>query len=374
MRKRTLHIISFNIPFPANYGGVIDVFYKIKALHAEGIAIILHAFEYGRTPAPELKKYCSKIYYYHRPISLLAQVSSLPFIVKSRHAKELLQNLQLDDHPILFEGLHTCYFLQYPQLKDRKKYIRMHNVEWEYYSHLAKMEPQFFKKKYFKIESWKLKRFEKIVTSSEAILAISKNDTHYFSKKYSTLNTQYIPAFHPNDKVMATPGKGEYILFHGDLSVKDNANAVIFLLEKIMQHIDYQLIVAGLNPSQMLKEKINQYKNVNLEANVSNERMDDLIKNAHVNILLSFQSAGMKLKLLNALFKGRFCVVNNFMIKNTGLEECCEIGNQPLELQKILKDLFRKEFSDQAILLRKEKLETLFSNQNTAKKIMDIIF
>ncbi len=26
-----IHLISFDVPFPADYGGVIDVFYKIKA-------------------------------------------------------------------------------------------------------------------------------------------------------------------------------------------------------------------------------------------------------------------------------------------------------------------------------------------------------
>ena len=37
--EKHLHIISFDVPYPANYGGVIDVFYKLKALHAEGIKI-----------------------------------------------------------------------------------------------------------------------------------------------------------------------------------------------------------------------------------------------------------------------------------------------------------------------------------------------
>jgi len=32
----SLHIISFNIPYPPDYGGVMDVFYKIKALHDLG--------------------------------------------------------------------------------------------------------------------------------------------------------------------------------------------------------------------------------------------------------------------------------------------------------------------------------------------------
>ena len=29
--ERHLNIIAFNIPWPANYGGIIDVYYKMKA-------------------------------------------------------------------------------------------------------------------------------------------------------------------------------------------------------------------------------------------------------------------------------------------------------------------------------------------------------
>jgi hypothetical protein len=41
---RELHIISFNVPYPPNYGGVMDVFFKIRALHEQGIKIHLHCF------------------------------------------------------------------------------------------------------------------------------------------------------------------------------------------------------------------------------------------------------------------------------------------------------------------------------------------
>ncbi|MDL2222466.1 hypothetical protein LJB98_00015 [Bacteroidales bacterium OttesenSCG-928-M11] len=66
MKEAYLHIISFNIPYPPNYGGVIDVFYKLKTLSENGINIILHTYEYGRKQAPELEKYCKKVYYYKR--------------------------------------------------------------------------------------------------------------------------------------------------------------------------------------------------------------------------------------------------------------------------------------------------------------------
>ncbi len=37
-----LHIIAFDIPFPPDYGGVIDVYYKIKTLSEAGVRIHLH--------------------------------------------------------------------------------------------------------------------------------------------------------------------------------------------------------------------------------------------------------------------------------------------------------------------------------------------
>ena len=57
MSSKQLHIISFDVPFPADYGGVIDVFFKIKALHKADVKIILHCFEYGRLPQVELRKF-----------------------------------------------------------------------------------------------------------------------------------------------------------------------------------------------------------------------------------------------------------------------------------------------------------------------------
>jgi hypothetical protein len=46
--NKTLHIICHDVPWPADYGGVVDLFYKIKALHDEGVKIKLHCFDYGR--------------------------------------------------------------------------------------------------------------------------------------------------------------------------------------------------------------------------------------------------------------------------------------------------------------------------------------
>ena len=175
-----LHIVAFNVPFPADYGGVIDVFFKIKTLAKAGAKIHLHCFQYGRKQALELENLCEDVNYYPRKTGLIGIAPKLPYIVSSRRSKTLLTNLQNDDYPILFEGLHSCYYLNHSSLKDRKRFVRTHNVEWHYYRDLAKVEGSFFRKLYLKTESKRLKTFEKKLQAATAIFPISPNDTLYY--------------------------------------------------------------------------------------------------------------------------------------------------------------------------------------------------
>ena len=64
--------------------------------------------------------------------------SSTPYIVKTRKHSSLLDNLSNTMQPIVFDGLHTTYFLKDPKLKEHKKIVRTHNIEHEYYHHLSK--------------------------------------------------------------------------------------------------------------------------------------------------------------------------------------------------------------------------------------------
>jgi hypothetical protein len=111
LTKQKLHIVSLDVPYPADYGGAIDIFYRIKALHELGFDITLHVFEYGRGKQEELSKF-AKVNYYSRNKSFFQLFSTRPFIVQTRRSKALLAHLLQDDAPILFEGIHTTWFLE----------------------------------------------------------------------------------------------------------------------------------------------------------------------------------------------------------------------------------------------------------------------
>ena len=371
MPEQHLHIVSFDIPFPANYGGVIDVFYKAEALAKKGIQVHLHCFEYNRDHSEELEKLFFSVHYYKRDISKKQLFKSIPYIVSSRFSEALVQNLLKDDYPILLEGLHTSGLLDEPRLNGRKRIVRTHNIEHEYYQNLAKVENDLFKKYYFYNESAKLKRYEKILEKSDLLLSISKNDEKYFSKHYK--HVEFVPAFHPFKKVDSKLGKGEYVLYHGNLSVPENSNAAKFLVNNVFNDLDIPLKVAGLNPPAQLRNLFNNGKNIELIPNPDDDTLNELIKNAHINISVTAQRTGLKLKLLNTLYNGRFCLVNDKMLSGSKLDDLCVIANDQWKMKRAIKSLFKEEFTAEKIEDRKEKLGTVYNNGHNVEQLINLV-
>ena len=376
--NKHLHIISFDVPYPPDYGGAIDVFYKLKALHAEGVKIHLHCFEYGRSEKKELEKYCDKVFYYKRKMGKHLLFDSLPYIVVTRSSEELVQNLLKDDAPILFEGLHCCFHLNDPSLKDRKKIVRMHNIEHNYYANLAQVEKGFFRKKYFENEAKKLEKFESVLNLTHAIAAISPADTKYLAGKYGTpslrdKNVSNIMAFHPHETITIKEGKGDFTLYHGSLAVGENNKAALYLANEIFNDISTPLVIAGNGASDELKNAILNKKNIQLKENISIEKIYSLIQNAQINILPTFQATGIKLKLLSALYSGRHCLVNSTMVSNTGLEPLCHIADSPSEMKKKIAELMLAPFNLDEKRKRILILEERFSNKTNTKKLLSLI-
>ncbi|MDX2173707.1 MAG: glycosyltransferase [Bacteroidota bacterium] len=372
---QAINIISFDVPFPANYGGVIDVFYKLVALKNAGVKIHLHCFEYGRQHPTELEGLCEKIYYYKRNTSVSSHFSLLPYTVKSRQSKQLEENLLSNNYPILFEVLHTCYLLNDSRFANRKKIYRHSNIEHEYYSELAKAETSLIKKLFLKVEAFKLKRFEKILNKANLILAVNKKDADYFAQKYSAVKTLYLPSFHQNNTLTIKEGKGDYCLYNGNLSVSENYEAALWLIENVFSKINFKVIIAGLNPPQFLETKISNYKNIELIKNPSQQQMNELIANAQIHTLYTKQPTGLKLKLLNVLYAGRFVVCNSNMVAGTDLkaDESIFICNTPNDFINSILTVFLLSFKSELVTKRDLQLD-VFSNLKNTQLLLNEVF
>lgn len=366
-----IHLVSFNVPYPPDYGGVMDVFYKISALKQQGTGVILHCFTYGRSRSKTLERECLRVHYYRRDLNLFHIFSSEPFIVRSRNSEDLLKDLRADNYPVIFEGMHTTHFLRHPSLEGRFTMVRTHNIEHIYYRNLAANEKNPIRKLYYNSEAGKLEKYEYVLSRASVLLTISPGDTEYFGSKYG--NAVFVGPFHPSNECRSLNGKGNYVLLHGDFSTAENNAAARFMLKEIVPRWQYRTVIAGKRPSQEIIHEASRLHHVKVVPNPSHTQMADLITNAQVCLLNASQPTGMKLKLINALCSGRHVVTSAAMVAGTHLENLCNVATGADEWVSITDRLMHEDFTPEMRSERNAMLAGMVDNNVNARKIIETI-
>jgi hypothetical protein len=358
------------VPYPTNYGGAIDVFYRMKALSELGVSITLHCFEYGRGTQSELEKYADKVKYYKRKKTIKKWLKDEPFIVATRDSIELLETLSKDQSPILFEGIHTTKLLNHPGLKDRIKFVRMHNIEHDYYAGLAH-QAKGLKKKYYASEAVKLKAYEPILAVANALFAINESDLNHLK----TLNprTYLLPAC--AETIVFQLNKTEdYLLFHGNLSVAENVAGLKWLINNVYVHLvgKYKLIVAGKEPTKEVV-KLCSESDIELVPSPSEEVMNKLIQKARIHVLHTEQSTGVKLKLINSLRSSGHLVVTRNVVVGTPFSPLCNVAKNSSEFVNLIKQNAGNELSVREFDQRIAVLSKYSDNKENCKIILSLL-
>jgi hypothetical protein len=361
-----LHIVCLDAPSPPDYGGAIDMYYKIVALAESGKKIILHYYDYNKKRNAELlKDHCIEINAYHRKNFINS--FSQPHIISSRINSSLVKRLNKDDHPILLEGLHCTGVYSYLNNKDRV-IVRMHNEEANYYRSLATLEKSLFKKIFFSIEASLLKKYQNRLTKSVKIACLSETDIEVLKTGYNFSDLHFIPCFIPWQTVNSQQGKGDYCLYHGNMAISENEAAASWLIENVFTKIDIPFVIAGNSISKKISAVAREQKNCKLVYNPPADELNSLIRDAHINILPSKNNTGVKLKLLHALFEGRFCISNNKGIAGSHIHSGVHVANEPQEYIQLIQELFTQHFTQQHITERKN-IEAVYNNKINAEKL-----
>jgi len=205
------------------------------------------------------------------------------------------------------------------------------------------------------------------------MLTVSKEDNEYLSRKFPGVPVEYLPSFHKDEEVKSLTGKGDFALYQGNLSVAENDKAAAYLIKEVFKETGIHFIVAGMNPTRSLERLVSKIPNVTIIPNPTHEEMCNLISAAQVNILVTFQPTGLKLKLLNALFNGRYCLVNPGMVVGTELGSLCETGTNANELRQKIKELMCQPFTEEQLSLRREQLLKYHSNKENCIRLLNLL-
>jgi hypothetical protein len=369
MANKPLHIISFDNPYPPDYGGVIDVFYKLKSLHELGYAIHLHCFYDERNAVSEaLKAITESVHLYKKNRNPLFLFSAIPFGIKSRFHKSLIQNITAVEAPILFEGLQSTMLL-HQMVCQNKKYLRLHNLESNFYTGMYRSETNWVKKIMYYFEIGKYKNYEKQLSHFEHVFTLSVYENEMV-KSWAD-NVSYLPVFHGNALPKNLSEKGEYALYHGDLRLPDNKKSVQFLIQLFQKIPDYKLLIASSNGKDFVEQQLKNTTNIAFVTIENEQHLELLLAEAHINVLLSFQQSGTKLKLVNSLFKSRFCLINKNMVDDENLVQLCEMANTEAEFIAKINELKNKPYLENES--RAKVLSQVLDDAKNAEKIAALI-
>ena len=367
--SKKIHFVSMDVPFPPNYGGIIDVFYKLKAFHQLGVKVYLHVYGSASEGIEDLKQFAEEVYYYPIKKNPFYFLNPKPFSVKSRNGKALLKNIKKVKAPIFFESFRTTDFLSIDELNDYPKYLRLHNIEQKYFEGLANSESDKVKQMMYNLESNKYVKYEQIISKMDEVFTLSKAEQDYTFKKYK--KGKFIPVFHGNETLPELEDFGKFVLYHGDLRIADNCKVVEYLID-VFKESEYPLVIASSIKEEWVKGKINAYQNIKFVKLKNFSHLLELFQDAHINIAWSFQESGTKLKVVNALFNSRFSVINKNIIDDEKIASLCYEANNTLEILHCVDQLMQKPFKPNKKY--KEILENYLNDKKNAELILKEIF
>lgn len=153
--------------------------------------------------------------------------------------------------------------------------------------------------------------------------------------------------------------------------MSDNKKAVIQLID-VFKKINYNLVIAASENENFVQKRIKNYNNISFVKIYNFEHLQAILVDAHINIMISFQQSGTKLKLLNSLYNSRFCLINENISDDSKLTDLCEFVSSNDDLISKVESLINIPFSD--FEKRKMLLESYMNDDVNAKLLINTIF
>jgi hypothetical protein len=372
--NKQVHIVCPEIPLPSSAGDMIDTYFQLQFLHQAGYAVILHCFHDDADPdTTELQHITAQIHLYPRNQGHKGVSIRHPYCISSRSSPQLLENLLRHQQPVLFQGTSTTYYL--PDLVDRgyQTVVRINGIASELYGAFTKYEKSLLKKAYSFNEARLIKKWEEKIAEKATIIATTTGDQQKFKQLYKSARTICLAPFIPVPEIKSLPGKGMYCLYYGDLSNPENEKAVHWLTENVFTKIPVPLVVADTGTVIKTEDQPHPESNICTIANPAETELRELIQKAQLILLPRCHNKGFDRRLLQALELGRFCICNDFMAENTGLEELFVIANDNDEMINTINQYFCRLFTEKDMDERKALLASCYTPRHALNKLLKML-
>lgn len=308
-KKMRIAVVSGFIPYPPVFGGAIDIWERIKGLHALGHTVDLIVTDKNNPTQAQLTEmalYTNCFFYARRQNKWQQLFFKLPLQMLSRKSLSSIQINKTYDLVILESEF--CWPITLNKTINYKKcVVRVHNIEHHYFKSLGKSARTLKEKIYYKIEALKIKQFSTLIFNKvNKLWFISKDDL----KRVNLPNKSVFIPFPINDAFISPEVKPEEnVVFMGSLFMQNNIFGLDWYLQNVHPLLIKQLpkyhfyIIGSLkedNPE--IQKKYNNIPKVTFVVNTP--CLKAFYQKASVFINPMFHGSGVKVKSVNALVNG----------------------------------------------------------------------
>ena len=292
--------------------------------------------------------------------------------------KLIIKTLENSNYDVIvLESLFTCNYIK--TIKDyssSKIILRSHNIEYKIWDKISIKSSNPFKKIYFKILSYQLKKYElKILKKIDGVACISDNYKNEFERLDSNLKIETIP-FGINIKNYRFKDKirddQKLKFFHiGAMDWLPNSEAAKWLINEIWPRIHKKIPNAELH---LAGKNMPDWVNSSLKLNIYNHKeVKDSLKfiTQHDIMLVPLLSgSGIRVKIIEGMALGKAIISTSLAAEGIDYEKDVNlmIANSVEEFCNNAEKIYYGNLSLKKIGLNARKLVEKNHNQNKISK------
>lgn len=369
-------VVCSDFPYPADHGGRVDTWGRIKVLADLGWRIDLIVC--GKQMPTETDKkhvytYVEKIVLCDRTSKLANLLHNIPMQVQSRNELEHV-HIDEDYDYVLLEGDYVYPILNNPKIKPEKVILRVHNDEAVYFKALARSTKNVLHKMYYHMESSKFTTLQKkMLEKVNKYLFISSKEFESFKQLNPSTQCLFLPPPVTKDIFGTNLFESKHVVFIGSLFMPNNREAIEWYLKHIhplmLKEPDYKFIVAGNSRNQSLSW-LEPFDLTNVIVHDSPKSLDNIYKSGYLFVNPMQNGAGVKLKTIEAIQNGLPVISTSIGCEGTGLvdTEHIMVADSPEQFYRRIKQLFDNPEEARKLLLSSQQfIRTHYNHKEVLK-------
>lgn len=325
--------VSIETPFPANTGGRLGIWNRLKRLAAEHEIYYFYTYDKeDEAYIPELEELCTQVVSVRRTksIGLIGRMIEYPYTVASRCMPELEKAILdcVEENGIELINVdfpHMCAVVR----KAADKYqipvvLNEHNIEWKVYRQISRSAASVLKRIAYGVDSWRLKWYEERIVKKlkpAGITFVSRENmaeyADWMAPSYAKL--KLVPVGIDTDvKCAAADPNVKNIAFFGKMNYEPNMEGAMWFAQEIFPLIkrsvpDAKLYLVGRDPADSVTALSSE--DVIVTGTVPEVR--SYYENANLVVIPLLHGDGVKIKLLEAISYGRQIVSTSKGVEGT---------------------------------------------------------